>query len=66
VTLIEIIGLLKRPHANRAFVARNYTLAYPSHVICEVPHTAYQRRVTELLRANPNAVDFAEWTSKGT
>ena len=66
MTLIEIIGLLTRPHANKAFVARNYTLAYPSHVICEVPHTAYQRRVTELLSANLNAVGFATWTSKGT
>ncbi len=59
MTLIEIIGLLKRPHANKAFVARNYTLAYPSHDICEVPHTALKRRVTELLSANLNAVDFA-------
>jgi len=66
VTLIEIIGLLKRPHANKAFVAKNYTRACPSHDICEVPHTAHQRRVTELLSANLNAVGFATWTSKGT
>jgi len=66
VTLIEIIGLLKRPRADKVLVARNYTLADLNASICEVLHTVHQRRGTELLSANLNAVDFAEWTSKGT
>jgi len=52
VTLLEIIGLLKRPQANKAFVTRNYTLADLDRRLCE-EHTAQQRRVNELLSANP-------------
>jgi hypothetical protein len=36
VTLIEIIGLLKRPHVNKAFVTRNHTLADLNRDLCEV------------------------------
>jgi hypothetical protein len=53
VTLIEIIGLLKRGDANKAFGTRNYTLANLNRDICEVRHTAHKRRVNELLSANP-------------
>ncbi len=66
MTLIEIIALLKRPQANEAFVTRNCSPADLNASICEVPHTAHQRRVTELLMANLNPADFDEWTSKGT
>ncbi len=38
--MIEFIGLLKRPHANKAFVTRNYTLADLNRELREVQHTA--------------------------
>jgi hypothetical protein len=47
VTPIEIIGPLKRPHAKKVLVTRNYTLADLNRDLYEVQHIAIRSSTRE-------------------